>query len=83
MVEGGRTPVANTEALGALGFKIVIFPGGLVRALAMTAQAYFASLKANGSNENFRNRMFDFQGLQALLGTDGMLEQGRRYDGEA
>ena len=83
MVEGGRTPVASTEALGTLGFKIVIFPGGLVRALAMTAQAYFASLKSNGSNENFRNRMFDFQGLQSLLGTDAMLERGRRYDGDA
>ena len=47
----------------------------------MTAQAYFASLKTHGSNENFRNSMFDFQGLQALLGTDGMLAQGRRYDG--
>ena len=81
MVEGGRTPLAGTAALGALGFRIVIFPGGLVRALAMTAQAYFASLRASGSNDAFADRMFDFQGLQALLGTEAMLARGKQYDG--
>ncbi len=81
MVEGGRTPLASTEELGALGYRIVIFPGGLVRAFARTAQDYFASLKAHGSTEAFRNRMFDFQGLQDLLGTEAVLAAGKRYEG--
>ena len=81
MVEGGRTPLADTAALGTLGFRIVIFPGGLVRALAKTAQAYFASLHASGSNDAFADRMFDFQGLQSLLGTEAMLAHGKQYDG--
>ena len=34
MVEGGRTPVLSASALEALGFSLVIFPGGIVRALA-------------------------------------------------
>ncbi len=80
MVEGGKTPLASTEELGAIGYRIVIFPGGLVRALAWAAQAYFGSLKAHGSNDPFRNRMFDFQGLNTLLGTDAMLARGNAYD---
>ncbi len=81
MVEGGRTPLASTDELGEMGYRIVIFPGGLVRTLAKTAQEYFGSLKATGSTEAFRARMFDFQGLQGLLGTAGILDAGRKYEG--
>ena len=80
MVEGGKTPLASTEELGAIGYRIVIFPGGLVRALAWAAREYFASLKAHGTTAPFRNRMFDFQGLNGLLGTADMLERGRGYE---
>ncbi len=80
MVEGGKTPLASTAELGDIGYRIVIFPGGLVRALSWAAQHYFASLHTNGSTEPFRNRMFDFNGLNALLGTDETLARGRRYE---
>lgn len=80
MVEGGDTPLATTEELGELGFKIVIFPGGIVRALARTAQAYYRSLFTNGSNEPFREHMFDFSALNGLIGTADLLAQGREYD---
>ena len=50
MVEGGATPPASADELQAQGFSIVIFPGGIVRALARTAQAYYASLREHGSN---------------------------------
>ncbi|MBN8892300.1 MAG: carboxyvinyl-carboxyphosphonate phosphorylmutase [Rhodospirillales bacterium 70-18] len=82
MVEGGRTPLAGADALGTLGYRIVIFPGGLVRALAWAARDYLASLKAHGSTAPFRNRMFDFQGLNEMLGTDAMLAEARHYDPE-
>lgn len=80
MVEGGKTPLLPASELQALGFSIVIFPGGLVRALSRTANAYFASLKATGSTAAFLDRMFDFSELNALIGTPEMLDLGRRYD---
>lgn len=80
MVEGGDTPLASAEDLGGLGFRIVIFPGGIVRALAHTAQAYYRSLKANGTNQPFKDRMFDFNALNALIGTPEMLALGRSYE---
>ncbi|WP_366655501.1 isocitrate lyase/phosphoenolpyruvate mutase family protein [Fodinicurvata sp. EGI_FJ10296] len=79
MVEGGATPLAEAEDLQALGFSLVIFPGGIVRAVARTARDYYAGLKATGSNAAFADRMFDFGGLNALIGTDAILEQGERY----
>lgn len=80
MVEGGKTPLLPAGELQALGFSIVIFPGGLVRALSRTANDYFANLKATGSSAAFLDRMLDFSELNALIGTPEMLDLGRRYD---
>ena len=80
MVEGGATPIQNAAFLNDLGFSIVIFPGGIVRALAHTAEAYYQSLMATGSNRAFADRMFDFGGLNDRLGTDEMLALGKRYE---
>jgi 2-methylisocitrate lyase-like PEP mutase family enzyme len=80
MVEGGKTPILPADRLGELGFKLVIFPGGTVRALAFTLQDYYARLHATGTTESFRPRMLDFAGLNKLLDTDNFLSQGRRYD---
>lgn len=80
MVEGGATPMKDTSELQAMGFSIAIFPGGIVRALARTAQDYYASLQANGSNLPFKGRMFDFDGLNQVIGTPAMLQAGQKYE---
>lgn len=80
MVEGGATPIKNTAQLEAMGYAIAIFPGGIVRALAHTAQAYYNSLHEHGSNGPFQDRMFDFNGLNEVIGTEGMLATGAKYE---
>ncbi|WP_338664754.1 isocitrate lyase/PEP mutase family protein [Pararoseomonas sp. SCSIO 73927] len=80
MVEGGDTPISTSGELGQMGFRLVIFPGGIARALARTAQDYYRSLAAHGSNAPFSNRMFDFTELNAVIGTPEMLALGRRYE---
>ena len=80
MVEGGFTPISNASDLEAMGFSIVIFPGGIVRALARTAQDYYTSLHANGSNRPFAERMFDFDGLNEVIGTPEMLASGQKWE---
>jgi 2-methylisocitrate lyase-like PEP mutase family enzyme len=83
MVEGGTTPIQSAADLQEMGFNLVIFPGGIVRALARTAGEYYASLLAHGSNTPFADRMYDFNGLNARIGTADMLATGQRYDGTA
>ena len=82
MVEGGATPIRAAQDLEAAGFSIVIFPGGIVRALARCARDYYASLHSHGSNRPFADRMFDFDGLNNVLGTADMLAAGKRYEGD-
>jgi 2-methylisocitrate lyase-like PEP mutase family enzyme len=79
MVEGGKTPIHGTDDLQSLGFSLVIFPGGVVRAMAKTVGDYYRGLLSTGSNEEFKDRMFDFAGLNEVIGTDKMLVQGDSY----
>ena len=81
MVEGGKTPILSGEELERLGYKLVIFPGGTVRALAFALQDYFQSLKTNGTTTPWRNRMLDFAGINRLIDTDGFLARGKSYEG--
>jgi 2-methylisocitrate lyase-like PEP mutase family enzyme len=80
MVEGGKTPPLSAAELEEIGFALVIFPGGIARALAKAATEYYASLAAHGTTEPFRARMLDFDGLNDVIGTPEMLERGRKYD---
>jgi len=80
MVEGGATPLHDAADLEKIGYSIVIFPGGIVRALVKTAVGYYASLKAHGSNRPFAKHMFDFDGLNDYIGTSEMLKLGRCYE---
>ena len=82
MVEGGKTPLQSAAELEALGFSLVIFPGGIVRAIAHAAQDFYGALKRDGTTNAFRNRMFGFDELNDVIGTPAMLAEGKRYEGE-
>ena len=82
MVEGGSTPILDREKLQALGFSIVIFPGGIVRAVAKAARAFYETLARDGTTDAYRNSMFDFDELNQVIGTPEMLALGRRYEGD-
>ncbi len=83
MVEGGATPIRTAQDLEDEGFSIVIFPGGIVRALAKAAGDYYTSLVTHGSNAPFKPHMYDFDGLNEVIGTPEMLARGQAYDPEA
>lgn len=83
MVEGGNTPMHSASELERIGYSLVIFPGGLVRALAPVMVSYFDSLLANGTTANMQDTMMNFAELNQLLGTEDWLAQGQRYAGDA
>ncbi len=80
MVEGGKTPVQSAGELGRRGFKIVIFPGGTVRAVTHTLQGYYASLQKQRTTAPWQSAMLDFDGLNEVIGTPELLETGKKYE---
>lgn len=79
MVEGGKTPLSNVQELQDMGYRIAIFPGGTVRAVAHALDRYFATLRKEGCNAGNRDRMLDFAQLNEWIGTPEMLAMGQKY----
>ena len=80
MVEGGKTPIASATELEDIGYHLAIFPGGAVRAIAHHLIAYYSGLLRDGNNKNFSEKMYDFDGLNEVIGTKELLAQGKKYE---
>ena len=81
MVEGGKTPLSNINELEEIGYRLAIFPGGTVRAVAHALDKYLATLRTDGGNAGNRSRMLDFDQLNELVGLSEVIATGRRYGG--
>ncbi|OVZ64016.1 carboxyvinyl-carboxyphosphonate phosphorylmutase [Pigmentiphaga sp. NML030171] len=79
MVEGGKTPIQSAAELERHGFGIAIFPGGTARAVAHVLQGYYGSLREHGTTAPWRDRMLDFDELNALIGTPELMRLGSSY----
>lgn len=80
MVEGGKTPIKTANDLKSLGFNIVIFPGGAVRAATFQLQQYYAGLIEDGSTLEFSDSMHNFDSLNSVIGTPELLKLGKKYE---
>ena len=80
MVEGGKTPIASATVLEDIGYHLAIFPGGAVRAIAHHLSAYYSGLLRDGNNKKFSEKMYDFDGLNEVIGTKELLAQGIKYE---
>ena len=80
MVEGGKTPIASATELEDIGYHLAIFPGGTVRAIAHHLSAYYSGLLRDGNNKKFSEKMYDFDGLNEVIGTKELLAQGIKYE---
>lgn len=79
MVEGGKTPLKTANELQEIGYKLVIFPGGLVRAQIRATRNYFASLLEHGSTNQMLENMADLAEVNRAIGTDELLALGKQY----
>ena len=79
MVEGGKTPLHSADELGQMGFKLVIFPGAMLRMLSRAGAEYLAVLRRDGTTAGIMERMFDFGQVNELIGTADMLSSAVKY----
>jgi len=80
MVEGGLTPIRAASELEKIGYSLVIFPGAIVRAISHAAREFYATLHREGTTDSMRDRMFNLDSLNEMIGTPDMLELGKRYE---
>lgn len=82
MVEGGTTPVLDSETLFDLGFRIVIFPGAMARTFVHAGREMLNILKRDGTTEANWGRMVDINGINEAIGAKELLEMGQTYSEE-
>jgi methylisocitrate lyase len=85
MTEFGRSPALSTRELGALGYRLVIFPVSAARVAAFHVGAFYADLVEGGSAQPWLDRMQTRAELYELIDYDGYarLDAGAaRGDGE-
>lgn len=78
MVEGGKTPLVDSETLEGLGYSLVIYPNSLTRRFARAGLDLLAELRKSGTTEAIREEMLSFGDLNELLD----LEAYRSFEGE-
>ena len=68
MVEGGRTPYLSASELGAMGFKIAIYPGSGFLTAAGALQKVYGRLKSAGIGTGSEAPMMAFSDMNTLMG---------------
>jgi len=79
MVEGGKTPLTPADELARLGFKLVIYPGAMVRVVSYAAQNYLQELKDKGTTAGMLDRMNQFDQIMDIVGLQESIGEGQMY----
>ena len=82
MVEGGKTPLTPADELAGLGFKLVIYPGAMVRVVSFAAQAYLRELREKGTTAGMLDRMNQFDQIMDIVGLTESIAEGKAYDAD-
>jgi 2-methylisocitrate lyase-like PEP mutase family enzyme len=80
MVEGGLTPYLTASELGRYGYRIVIFPNAVTRAVVWAADRLLATLRSSGTAAPMLDEMFSFGQLSELVGLSDSLEYAAGFD---
>jgi len=73
MVEDGKTPMLSVTDLGALGFRVILFPISSLLAAARSAQRVYAGILRTGTIDPAVERV-TFAGYNDIVGLSGYLK---------
>ena len=83
MVEGGRTPYLSTAELGAMGFKVALYPGTGFLSAAAALKAAYARLRSAGVGTGGEQPMLPFAEMNALMGFPAVHAFEQKYGAPA
>ena len=78
LVEGGQSPVADAQALQALGYSMALYPAALLHAFVPRAQSLLQSIGASGSTQGIEE-LIDLDRINTLLGAPQLLQTAEQY----
>jgi methylisocitrate lyase len=81
MTEFGKSPLLDVPTLGAMGYRMVLFPLTAFRVAMKAAEETLADLFRNGTQKGTLAKMQTRAELYDLLGYSGYEERDRRYFG--
>jgi 2-methylisocitrate lyase-like PEP mutase family enzyme len=79
MVEGGRTPLLDAPALGAMGYRVVLFANTALRAGTLAVREALTALRRDGGSAAVLDRLLPFPERQRLVGLPHYQALAERY----
>jgi 2-methylisocitrate lyase-like PEP mutase family enzyme len=77
--EGGKTPMLSARELGAMGFRLGIYPSQTHRAAIRAAQRVLAALKEDGDTRRIEDELATFQEREDAIGTARWRDLEQKY----
>src|SRR3954447_10337056 len=79
MVEGGTTPLLDSETLGAMGYAVVLYANAALRCAQRAVSAAYAKLRATGSSAGLVDVMATWEERQTAVGKPAFDALEARY----
>jgi methylisocitrate lyase len=79
MIEGGATPLTSTQALGKMGFKIILYPLSVLFANTFATMSILQELKKTGTTAKFKQKVVNFDQFNDLVELPKFRKMEKKY----
>ena len=83
LVEGGRIPLLPVDELSDVGYRLIIYPNPVTRAVAHAGRRVLQALAATGSTASVLDSVTPFDDLQDLLGLGELVALETRLESDS
>ncbi len=80
LVEGGKSPVAGSEQMRALNYKLALYPVALLHQFIPKSQQLLAHISEAGDTESYAGELIDLSKVNELLGADELLARSEQFE---
>ncbi|WNC72186.1 isocitrate lyase/PEP mutase family protein [Thalassotalea psychrophila] len=79
LVEGGNSPITNSDDMAALNYKIALFPVALLHSFIPKAQDILKHIEKTGNTNTYEQPLWNLNQTNALLKAQDYLDKAEKY----
>lgn len=79
LVEGGNSPITNSDDMAALNYKIALFPVALLHSFIPKAQDILKHIEKTGNTNTYEQSLWNLNQTNALLKAQDYLDKAEKY----